>query len=210
MKKLLYIWFLLYSFGIVAISICPLAKDIKFDRTINKYYADGGLFGRKWVETSRNDGFDIYKLYKCLTMDLIWRCCFGIKTDMQNNPNDPYLKRSQQVFARENSTYIATLLAIFIPELQPVWLTIHCWINNIKAKLRCLLPMGEKFIEDDPSEWLKDNVDYFIEKAKALHENNNDHNENIIKSTDLIHLMLEATKKNLADINQVKIVLKNI
>ncbi len=138
-------------------------------------------------------------------MDLIWRCCFGSKTDMQSNPNDPYLKRSQEVFARENGTFLATLLAIFIPELQPIWLASHCWINNIKARLRYLLPMGEKFIDDDPSEWLKDNVNYFIQKAKFDHENNHDYNENIINSTDLIHLMLDATEKNVMDINQVKI-----
>jgi cytochrome P450 len=154
-------------------------------------------------------GFDIYRLYKCLTMDLIWRCCFGIKTDMQSDPNDPYLKRSQEVFARENSTFLATLLAIFIPELQPIWLASHCWMNNIKSRLRYLLPMGEKLINDDPSEWLKDNVDYFIKKAQIYQESHHDHNENIIKSTDLIHLMLDATEKNFTDINQVKIFILN-
>jgi hypothetical protein len=65
--------------------------------------------------------------------------------------------------------------------------------------------MGEKFIDDDPSEWLKDNVDYFIKNAKNSRETNHDYNENIIKSTDLLHLMLDATEKNFTDINQVKI-----
>ena len=150
-----------------------------------------------------SEGFDIYKLYKCLTMDLIWRCCFGIKTDMQSDPNDPYLKRSQEVFARESSTYLATLLAIFIPELQPIWIASHCWLNSVKSRLRYLLPMGEKLIADDPSEWLKDNVDYFIKKAKTYQEKNNNYDENIMKTTDLIHLMLEATEKKLGDAKQV-------
>ncbi|CAF0894181.1 unnamed protein product [Adineta ricciae] len=140
-----------------------------------------------------NEGFDIYKSYKSLTMDLIWRCCFGIETDMQNDPNDPYLKRSQDVFARENSTYLATILAIFIPELQPIWLRIHCWMNNIKTQLRYLLPMGEKLIADDPNEWLKNNVSYFIEQALTSQKNKSDYNENIIKSPDLLQLMLDAT-----------------
>jgi cytochrome P450 family 3 subfamily A len=152
---------------------------------------------------SSSEGFDIYRLYKCLTMDLIWRCCFGIKTDMQSDPNDPYLKRSQEVFARESGTFLATLLAIFIPELRPIWLACHCWVNNIKTQLRSLLPLGEKFIDDDPSEWLKDNVDYFIKKAKLYQENHHDYNDNLIKSTDLIHLMLDATEKNSSDFPQV-------
>lgn len=149
------------------------------------------------------EGFDIYRLYKSLTMDLIWRCCFGAKTDMQSDPNDPYLKRSQEVFARENGTFLATLLGIFIPELQPLWLACHRWINCIKARLRTFLPMGEKIIEDDPSEWLKDNVDYFIKKAQIYPENNHDLNENLLKSTDLIHLMLDATGKDIDETNQV-------
>jgi cytochrome P450 len=161
----------------------------------------------EYTKTS-SEGFDIYKLYKCLTMDLIWRCCFGIKTNMQSDPNDPYLKRSQQVFARESSTYIATVLAIFIPELQPLWLAAHCWVNSIKAKLRRSSSLCERLIEDDPSEWLKDNVDHFIEKAKMSREHTTDHNENIIKPIALIHLMLDANEKNVTDINQVKISLE--
>jgi len=147
------------------------------------------------LEECRNidsSGFDIYKIYKSLTMDLIWRCCFGIKTDMQNNPNNPFLLRSQQVFARENSTYFTTLLGIFIPELQPCWLFIHYWINKIKSKLRQILPMGEKFIADDPSEWLKENVEHFIENAS----------ENV-DECNLLRLMMDATETSANNINQV-------
>ena len=63
--------------------------------------------------------------------------------------------------------------------------------------------MGEKIIEDDPSEWLKDNVDYFIKKAQIYPKNNHDFNENLLKSTDLIHLMLDATGKDVDGTNQV-------
>ncbi|CAF4386778.1 unnamed protein product, partial [Adineta steineri] len=115
---------------------------------------------------------------------------------MQNNLNNPYLIRSQQVFARQNATYLATLLSIFIPEQQSTWLAMHCWLNNVKAKLRHLLPIGKNLIEEDPSEWLKNNVDDFIEQAKT------NHNENSIKSNDLLRLMLDATKTNFTDINQ--------
>jgi cytochrome P450 len=135
-------------------------------------------------------------MYKSLTMDLIWRCCFGIKTDMQNNPNNPYLIRSQQVFARENSTYLSTLLGIFIPELQPCWLAIHSWMNNTKAKLRQVLPFADRFIADDPSEWLKENVEQFIEKLS-----NDSEEVNLLKlmlnATDQCHLTLNEVKQNI-------------
>ncbi len=186
--------------------INPTFSPLKIKRMLPTINSCISIFINKLDECQKisSEGFDIYRLYKALTMDLIWRCCFGITTNMQNDSNDPYLKRSQEVFARENNTFLATLLAIFIPELQPIWLTCHCWINHIKARLRTLLPMGEKFIGDDPSEWLKENVNYFIDKAKLYQKDNHDHNENLIKSTDLLHLMLDATEKNFTDINQVK------
>lgn len=163
----------------------------------------------KGCTKSSSEGIDIHKSYKSLTMDLIWRCCFGIKTNMQNDASDPYMKRSQEVFSRQNSTYLATLLSIFIPELQSIWVSTHCWINSIKARLRRLLPMGEKLIDDDPSEWIKDNVDYFIKKAKLDQKDFNDLNQNITKSTDLIHLMLDATEKDSVDCSQVTILYRS-
>ncbi|CAF1139090.1 unnamed protein product [Rotaria sp. Silwood1] len=45
--------------------------------------------------------FDIYTFLKRFTMDTIWSCGFGLDTDMQNNPNDPYLIQSQRVFSPE-------------------------------------------------------------------------------------------------------------
>ena len=153
--------------------------------------------------TSSSDAFDVYKLYKCLTMDLIWRCCFGIQTDMQQDPNDPFLLRSQQVFAKENNTYLATLLSIFIPELQQMWIAVHCWLNALKAQLRRFLPWGEKLIADDPSEWLKENVDYLIRNIAEKSDENN--NEKSPKSTDLIHLMLDATRVKPTETSQVSL-----
>lgn len=156
-------------------------------------------------EKRSSDGFDIYQLYKSLTMDLIWRCCFGIETNMQKNESDPFLRRSQQVFAKENNTYLATLLSIFIPELQSIWIVMHGWLNNIKAQIRRSFPLSEKFIEDDPSEWLKENVDHFIEKiSQTADHNNNDYHQDSVKSTDLIHLMLDATRKQASENNQVR------
>lgn len=124
---------------------------------------------------------EIYQFYKSLTMDLIWRCCFGIETDIQNDPTNPYLVRSQQVFARESSTFLSTLLSIFIPELQPCWLILHSWMNRLKTNLRRMVPLADRWIDDDPNEWLKENVEQII--VEAL--------KNPSKS-DLLHLMLDA------------------
>ena len=31
-------------------------------------------------------------------MDTIWNCAFGVDMDLQNNPNNPYLEKSERVF----------------------------------------------------------------------------------------------------------------
>lgn len=147
------------------------------------------------TQVEERSEFDIYQSYKSLTMDLIWRCCFGIETDMQGNPNHPYLLRSQQVFARENSAHLMTILGIVIPELQPCWLSMHMWMNSVKVRLRRLFPRIERFIADDPNEWLKENVEELIEEAPKTSS----------EQTDLLHLMLEASqKKCLLTVNEVK------
>jgi cytochrome P450 len=136
---------------------------------------------------------DIYRLYKSLTMDLIWRCCFGLETDMQINPNNVYLLRSQQVFARESSTYVTTLLSIFIPELQDYWIVVHGWMNMIKVYLRRYCPWMQRFVDDDPNEWLKMNVEQLIEQASTTAE-----------QTDLLHSMLDAMRQTNDSIAQVR------
>ena len=54
--------------------------------------------------------------------------------------------------------------------------------------------MGENLIDDDPSEWLKENVERFIEQAKT---NGND--------VDLLHLILDAVERLSHNENQVNI-----
>lgn len=186
--------------------INPTFSPLKMKRMLHLINAAIDTFMDKLndFEHTSDEGFDIYQLYKSLTMDLIWRCCFGIETDMQKDPTDPFLRRSQQVFARENNTYLATLLSIFIPELQPIWIVMHVWLNWFKAQFRYYFPWGEKLVEDDPSEWLKTNVDHFIRKiSNKTDVNNNDFQRSPVKSTDLISLMLSATKENINEISQV-------
>ncbi|CAF3787146.1 unnamed protein product [Rotaria sordida] len=59
--------------------------------------------------------FDIYAFLKRFTMDTIWSCGFGLDTDMQNNPNDPYLIQSQR--DRSAPTDVTTDTEIEAPPL---------------------------------------------------------------------------------------------
>ncbi|RWS01682.1 Cytochrome P450 3A24-like protein, partial [Leptotrombidium deliense] len=42
--------------------------------------------------------FDIYPLFQRLTLEVIGRSAFGITTEAQTNPNDPFLKALNAVF----------------------------------------------------------------------------------------------------------------
>lgn len=52
--------------------------------------------------------------------------------------------------------------------------------------------MADRFIADDPSEWLKENVDHFIQKASDTSEDVN-----------LLQLMLDAVEKKFNQMNEV-------
>ncbi|CAF1691860.1 unnamed protein product, partial [Adineta ricciae] len=48
----------------------------------------------------QGNDFNIYVYYKRMTMDVICRCAFGIDTDLQNNPDNIYFKKVEEIFAR--------------------------------------------------------------------------------------------------------------
>ncbi|CAF1162862.1 unnamed protein product [Rotaria sordida] len=83
--------------------------------------------------------FDIYAFLKRFTMDTIWSCGFGLDTDMQNNPNDPYLIQSQ-----------------------------HAVDNIVRRWLRHYVPLAQKLITDDPVIWIKKQAQELIKKRVNL------------------------------------------
>ncbi|KAI1288498.1 Cytochrome P450 3A4 [Halotydeus destructor] len=66
--------------------------------------------------------FNIYPMLQGLTMDTIGRSAFGIKTDVQRNPGDPFLKAAQDVFDDPVGTVAGfpLLLGVLFPEFHAV------------------------------------------------------------------------------------------
>ncbi|CAF4717501.1 unnamed protein product, partial [Rotaria sp. Silwood2] len=83
-----------------------------------------------------DEPFDTYTFLKRFTMDTIWSCEFGLDTDMQNNPNNPYFIQSQRVFTAEFSLSNVVLLYVFMPEFKWFWNTLHAVDNVVRRWLR--------------------------------------------------------------------------
>lgn len=127
--------------------------------------------------------FDIYAFFKRFTMDTIWSCAFGLDTDMQNNPDDPYFVHSQRVFAEEN--YMRKLVVCFLcmPEFKWFWNKFHQYDNAVRYWLFHYLPVTRRFISDDPSEWIERQAEQVIKKRVEL---------GYMNRMDLLQLMLES------------------
>ena len=52
----------------------------------------------KVLETSENKELNVQVFFKRFTMDSIWNCAFGIDIDLQNNPDNEYFTRCEDVF----------------------------------------------------------------------------------------------------------------
>jgi cytochrome P450 len=49
-------------------------------------------------ECDKGRPFDIYQQFQCLTLDVIGRCAFGLQTNAQTDPNDPFLANIRFLF----------------------------------------------------------------------------------------------------------------
>jgi cytochrome P450 len=125
--------------------------------------------------------FDIYAFLQRLTMDTIWSCVFGLDTDMQNNPNDPYLVQSQRVFAEENRITKLIILSTFVTELRWLWNRLYQYDNLVRYWLRHYLPLTRRFISDEPTMWIETQAHQLIKKRLELGYTNR---------MDLLQLML--------------------
>ncbi|CAF0949332.1 unnamed protein product [Didymodactylos carnosus] len=134
--------------------------------------------------------FDIYEFYKRFTMDTIWSCGFGLDTDMQDNPNNLYLKNSQDIFSEKQSSKIFILLALMISELKVWWRLSHDFERNFRYWSRKYCTTIQKYVNEEPST-------YIMKKTREILQQRIDSK---MERNDLMQLMLEA----MTDQNYVK------
>ncbi|CAF3454223.1 unnamed protein product [Rotaria socialis] len=123
------------------------------------------------IACDKEQEINIYTLYKRMTMDVICHCAFGIDTDMQNDVDNIYLKKSAETFAVD----VDKLFIVKMTDLFPFFVNPFCQFYlgqiAIRRSLIRLFPVLSKYIEETPGSWLTDR-DHCDEQftSKKLHE----------------------------------------
>nr|XP_022318271.1 cytochrome P450 3A9-like isoform X2 [Crassostrea virginica] len=68
-------------------------------------------------KTKSCKSLDIYDLFQCLTLDVIGRCAFGLRTNAQADDQDPFLTNVRSLFSRLSKTLILPAVML-LPFLQ--------------------------------------------------------------------------------------------
>ncbi|CAF1138136.1 unnamed protein product, partial [Didymodactylos carnosus] len=134
-----------------------------------------------------NDEFNIYDLYKRMTMDVICRCAFGVDTDMQNDPENIYFKKTAQVFGTDlKKRTIAKLMSV-LPELNAIFRLIFLMQNRLHKIINKLFPSTITKFEQRPEMWFIEQIHNIIEmRTEEVKQ----------QRVDLLQLMLDAATRN--------------
>ncbi|CAF1165074.1 unnamed protein product, partial [Didymodactylos carnosus] len=153
----------------------PLIND-RVDRMINMLSS--------YCES--NQEFDIYVLYKRMTMDVVCRCIFGIDTDMQSNPENMYLKQAEKFFALNILKHPIYKLRLLIPEFNTLFAHLLVIYNHFRRILNKKLPFTIKMFEQMPLSWFLDNIHKIVEMRVEKGD----------QDVDLLQLMLDAATRH--------------
>jgi hypothetical protein len=158
--------------------------------------------------------FNVYSYYKQMTMDVICkyialslltsliifylgRCAFGVDTDVQNNPENIYLKKANELF--EGSSLGTNFLfrsAQVLPEMNSVLARLFSFNNNIRMLINTrLLPLVSSTLQihELPFTWLLNRVHAIVEHRQKTTSSR----------VDLLQLMLQVTTKETIDVSQI-------
>ncbi|CAF1280749.1 unnamed protein product [Rotaria magnacalcarata] len=139
------------------------------------------------IVCDKKQEINIYTLYKRMTMDVICHCAFGIDTDMQNDVDNIYLKKSAETFAVD----VDKLFIVKMTDLFPFVVNPFCKFYLGQVAIRRLLirlfPVLSKYIEETPGSWLTNHV------RDVVNLRTSSSTATMIKRIDLLQLMIDAS-----------------
>jgi cytochrome P450 family 3 subfamily A len=136
---------------------------------------------------NNNEEFDIHKLMEGLTMDIIHRTAFGIKTDIQKNSKSQLIEASRAALAAKTSEFLASLL-LCLPEFS--------WIINI---IRDINEKISDYFELTSDQILWKSVEAIVDKRIENYKND----ENYRKPKDILSLMIDVIDDKINEISVI-------
>lgn len=151
--------------------------------------------------------FNIYVYYKRMTMDVICkhidveflvcvpfclgRCAFGIDTDLQNNPDNLYFKKVEELFAHDMESDRSFRLAQLLPELAPIIgiVPFSSIIGRVLINTYILPLISNKQLEESALIWLFKRIHPIIEQRE----------QTPTSRMDLLQLMLQVMTEETQD-----------
>lgn len=132
-------------------------------------------------DREKEDNIEVYDLFQRFTMDTIGRWCFGIRMDVQKDPNNPLFRATKKFFDDFTKDWRQSLLilALMFPELTMLWYPLR------RLESRILRLLGY------PNHWT-----YQMDMCRnivALRKANIRDPNNPYSRDDLLQRMIEAT-----------------
>ncbi|CAF4117159.1 unnamed protein product [Rotaria sp. Silwood2] len=128
--------------------------------------------------------FNIYLIYKRLTMDVICRCAFGVNTNMQTDIDNEYMHKAEILTQENLEKHPLIRLSYLMPWLIPIL----SYIVIGQAMFMQVLHRWKKNVEELPRFWFTNRLRHVVSARASLDETK--------RHIDLLRLMLDAVTSN--------------
>lgn len=128
-------------------------------------------------------------------MHFVGRCAFGIDTDMQNDVNNIYLKKSAESFELDIDQLSIVKLTNLLPFCVNPFRYFYLTQVAIRRMLIKLIPALSTYIEETPGSWLTNRLREVVRlrtKALAIAPT--------VKRVDLLQLMMDASTRDQVEV----------
>jgi len=146
------------------------------------------------VEEKRNRSFDIYEMYKRLSLDILLECEYGRKTDVQTNPKNAYFTAIAGFFNVDLRLNVFAKAGVLFPSMADGFLQICMKIYRWASAWNLMKPV--------PVDWVIRDTEKMI--RQRLEDPNVDADR-----YDLVQLLVNARTEDSSD-PQIKLTINEI
>ena len=123
------------------------------------------------------------------------RCAFGLDTDLQNDPNNIYFRKVEEIFTRSVRTNGFFRFAQLAPEIANIIGKIFSFNSTVRAFINMhLLPLiSKKQLHELPSTWLLNRLHPIVEQRQ----------QTPTSRVDVLQLMLQVMTEETINVSKI-------